>query len=385
VSRVEQVSHRGGWTFRNGRPGRAGIVFAAAWLVFLGDSFRDAWRIAWNGRDTVRGWVGLLATVTFAVVYLVAFAWIRRRRHRMLPPMERAASVVILGPLAALTVLMCLCVGESGAAGAVYIAVLGVLCLPTWGAALLTAALAIAVEVLGHTLPGWSGPASLAFAICTAAFAMRGVQQLMLRNVDLLQAREENAELAVATERNRFARDLHDILGHSLTVITVKAELANRMLDLDPARARAELEDLERLSRDALSDVRRAVEGYRDLTLPGELTRAREALRSADIAADLPNSTDEVPTELRELFAWTVREGVTNVIRHSGATTCRIRLAADRVEVRDDGNGPPACPSSQAPAGHGLNGLRERAAALGSVLVTRTVEPRGFALEVTAR
>jgi two-component system, NarL family, sensor histidine kinase DesK len=382
---MHEVADRGGWTFRNGRTGRAGIAFAAVWVVFLGDSFRDAWRIAWTGRDTVRGWTGLVATVTFALVYLVAFSWIRRRRQRMLPSVEADAAAVVLGSLVALTVVMCLCVGESGAAGAVYVAVLGVLCLPTAGAALLTAALAVVVEVLGHTLPGWSGPASLAFAICTAAFAMWGVQQLMLRNVDLLRAREENAKLAVAAERDRFARDLHDILGHSLTVITVKAELANRMLDLDPTRARAELEDLERLSRDALTDVRRAVEGYRDLTLPGELARAREALRSADISADLPNSTDEVPTELRELFAWTVREGVTNVIRHSGATACRIRLAADRVEVCDDGNGPPANVSGQPRVGHGLSGLRERAAALGAVVVTRTLEPRGFALEVSAR
>jgi two-component system sensor histidine kinase DesK len=263
----------------------------------------------------------------------------------------------------------------------VYVAVVGVLCLPGRAALLFTAALAAAVEVLGHTLPGWSGPASLAFAICAAAFAMWGVQQLMLRNVDLLRAREENARLAVADERNRFARDLHDILGHSLTVITVKAELANRLLDVDPDRARVELEDLERLSRDALSDVRRAVEGYRDLTLPGELARAREALRAADIAAELPNSTDEVPSELRELFAWTVREGVTNVIRHSRARVCTVLLAADRVEVRDDGDGPPA----DAPRGHGLDGLRERAASMGAVLVTRTLEPRGFALEVSVR
>ena len=169
---------------------------------------------------------------------------------------------------------------------------------------------------------------------------MWGVNQLMPRNVDLLRAREENARLAVADERNRFARDLHDILGHSLTVITVKAELANRLLDVDPERARAELADLERLSRDALADVRRAVEGYRDLTLPGELARAREALRAAEIDADLPNSTDEVPSELRELFAWTVREGVTNVIRHSGAPRCTVRLGAAEVEVRDDGAGP---------------------------------------------
>jgi two-component system, NarL family, sensor histidine kinase DesK len=88
-----------------------------------------------------------------------------------------------------------------------------------------------------------------------------------------------------------------------------------------------------------------------------------------------------VPSELRELFAWTVREGVTNVIRHSRARVCTVLLAADRVEVRDDGDGPPA----DAPRGHGLDGLRERAASMGAVLVIRTVEPRGFALEVSVR
>jgi two-component system sensor histidine kinase DesK len=377
---MEQVPHRRGWTFRDGRTGRAGVLFAAVWLVFLSDAARDAWELAWNGRDTLRGWTGLLATATFAVVYLCAFDWIRRRRQRMVPTVEPVPAAVVLGTLLALTVLMCVCVGQSGSAGAVFVAVLGVLCLPTAGAALFTATLAVAVETLGRTLPGWSGRAGLTFAICTAAFAMWGVQQLMLRNVDLLRAREENARLAVSAERDRFARDLHDILGHSLTVITVKAELATRMLDIDLARARVELEDLERLSRDALTDVRRAVEGYSELTLPGELARAREALRAADIVAELPNSTDEVPTELRELFAWTVREGVTNVIRHSRATVCTIELAADRAEVRDDGGGP----TGEAARGHGLDNLRERAASLGAVLVTRPVEPSGFALTVRA-
>ena len=111
----------------------------------------------------------------------------------------------------------------------------------------------------------------------------------MTRNIELLSAQQENASLAVENERTRFARDLHDILGHSLTVITVKAELAQRMLDVDPERTRAELADLERLSRDALADVRRAVEGYRELTLPGELARARVALAAAEIEARLPN------------------------------------------------------------------------------------------------
>ena len=167
-----------------------------------------------------------------------------------------------------------------------------------------------------------------------ASVAVFGLRAVMSRNIDLVSAHEENARLAVDNERTRFARDLHDILGHSLTVITVKAELAQKLLDVDLDRARAEIADLERLSRDALADVRRAVEGYRDITLPGELVRARVALAAAEIEADLPNSTDDVPSDLRELFAWTVREGVTNVIRHSGARRCEVRLTATSAEVR---------------------------------------------------
>jgi len=193
-----------------------------------------------------------------------------------------------------------------------------------------------------------------------------------------MRAHQENTSLAVAGERNRFARDLHDILGHSLTVITVKAELAQRLCDIDPVRAKQELADLERLSRDALADVRRAVEGYRELTLPGELARARTALQSAEITPALPQSTDEVPSELRELFAWTVREGVTNVIRHSGARRCEITLTDERAIVSDDGRGLAATDGD----GSGLTGLRERAAAVGAVVTTRTLSP-GFALEVS--
>ena len=369
----------GGWTSREGRPGRFGIVFAAVWLVFLVDSLREAWRIAWGDRHAAAGWLGLITTIAFAGVYLAVFAWIRRRRRRLVTRVPIAQAWLVIGGLSALMLLMVACIGQAGTAAVVYVTVVGVLTLPTRWAVVLTAVLAGLVQLTGHVVPGWSDPAGLTFAVCTSGFAMWGVSQLMLRNLDLVRAREENARLAVADERNRFARDLHDILGHSLTVITVKAELANRLLDVDPERARRELGDLERLSRDALVDVRRAVEGYRDLTLPGELARAREALRAADIEADLPNSTDEVPTELRELFAWTVREGVTNVVRHSRASRCSIRLAADQVEVCDDGSGPHPGEAS----GHGLDGLRERAASLGAVLVARTLEPQGFALQVS--
>jgi two-component system, NarL family, sensor histidine kinase DesK len=130
--------------------------------------------------------------------------------------------------------------------------------------------------------------------------------------------------------------------------------------------------------------VRRAVEGYRELTLPGELARARTALAAAEIEAELPNSTDDVPTHLRELFAWTVREGVTNVIRHSGATRCSVRLWPDAAEVADDGTGASATRPGQAGThtGSGLVGLRERAEAVGGTVTTRADVPRGHVLRV---
>jgi two-component system sensor histidine kinase DesK len=382
VSGVDSAPGPAGWTHRNGRAGRFGIAFAAVWLVFLVDSLRHAWSVAWGDRHAVAGWVGVVATVGFAVAYLLVFSWVRARRRRLGPQVPARQAWAMLGVLCGVMAVMTASIGQPGTAAVVYVAVIGVMILPTGSAAAFTAALAALVEWSGHAVPGWSDPEGLTFAVCTAAFAMWGVSQLMMRNADLLRAREENARLAVSEERNRFARDLHDILGHSLTVITVKAQLANRLLDVDPVRARAELDDLERLSRDALSDVRRAVEGYRDLSLSGELARAREALSAAGIEAELPHSTDEVPSQLRELFAWTVREGVTNVIRHSGATRCTVRFGPGGVEIRDNGLGA-AGPAEG--TGHGLNGLRERASALGAVLVTRTLEPRGFALSVTTK
>ncbi len=147
----------------------------------------------------------------------------------------------------------------------------------------------------------------------------------------------------------------------------------------DPDRAALKIADMERLSREALSDVRRAVEGYRVLTLPGELERARVALAAAGIEADVPTSADEVAGPWRELIAWTVREGVTNVLRHSRARRCTIELTPDRVVVRNDT--PLSIPPG--PQGHGLSGLRERAAGVGAQVHVRCTPEEGFVLEVT--
>ena len=291
-------------------------------------------------------------------------------------------ALLAIGGAAVIAIVVCLALGQPGTATAVYLCVLCAMTVAeVLGAADGAAGRGRRSTPPASSVPGWTQDPGLLLSMLAATIAVWGVQQLLIRNTQLVAAEKENQRLAVSEERNRLARDLHDILGHSLTVITVKAELANKLIDVDAARARTELADLERLSRDALSDVRRAVEGYRELSLPGELARARMALEAAEIAADLPNSTDEVPSEKRELFAWTIREGVTNVIRHSNATRCTVVLHADRVEICDDGAGP--LPEATTSHGHGITGLRERASALGATVVTRTLDP-GFSLSVVS-
>jgi two-component system sensor histidine kinase DesK len=358
-----------------GATARRGPLFAAIWLFFLIEPLR----VGWSHRDSIEGVLGIGATLAFGAVYMLSWLMLRRGRAQLVVRPPAQVSIAWFGMLVALGLAMVLTLGEIGTTAAVYVAVAAVMFFPFRVALALVLLDAALVVVLGETVSGWDSGVGLAFAVCASSVAIFGIQQMMLRNIALVAAHEENAELAVENERTRFARDLHDILGHSLTVITVKAELAQRLLDVDPGRARAELADLERLSRDALSDVRRAVEGYRDLTLPGELTRARTALAAAGIDAHLPHAIDEVPSELRDLFAWTVREGVTNVLRHSRASSCTIDIDARHVEVRDDGRG-----TGDSQPGSGITGLTERAEAVGAAVSARDLQP-GFSLCVEAR
>jgi two-component system sensor histidine kinase DesK len=362
---------------RNG-PRRWGVLFAAVWLFYLFSPLHAGW----ERRDQPSGWIGMAAVLAFAAVYLAMFLSMRLRRPGtpFRTPIPLRYRLLVLVVEVGLAVTVCVSVGQAGTATAVYIAVSGVVTLRTpwaWALALVTGCVAYGA---GFVVDGWEREDAILFAVLAATLAVWGISRAIEGNIEMLAVREENARLALEEQRTGFARDLHDILGHSLTVITVKAELAQRLLGVDDDRARREVADLERLSRDALADVRRAVEGYRDLTLPGELARARTALQAAEIRAELPNSTDEVPSRNRELFAWAVREGVTNVLRHSGATCCRIRIAADEVEVSDNGVGPAPGPTA---GGNGLAGLQERAAGLGGRVVTTALSP-GFSLRVVA-
>jgi two-component system sensor histidine kinase DesK len=247
-----------------------------------------------------------------------------------------------------------------------------------------------ATAVLGFVVLAATDSIQNAIYLPLITFSIAMMMSAFARQIDLVrrlrESQAETARLAVAQERSRVARDIHDILGHSLTVITVKAELAGRLIADHPERAEAEVADIERLARGALADVRATVTGYRGVNLAAELSGARTALNSAGIEAELPNNIENVPGETSQLFAWVVREGVTNVIRHSGAARCAITLEPHSIVIADDGHATMEEPETGAAAirGNGLNGLAERVTAAGGSLLAGPSERGGFVLKVTA-
>lgn len=210
------------------------------------------------------------------------------------------------------------------------------------------------------------------------------VRQLTITVAQLYAARDELAKTAVDQERLRFARDLHDLLGHSLSLVVLKSELAARLLPVAPDRAAREIRDVERSAREALQQVRTAVAGYRQPVLARELEAARELLGAAGIASTVDESAGALPAAMDGLLAWAVREGVTNVIRHSHAKRCEIRIRQNgggtELSVLDDG----LAGSDEAPkAGSGLPGLAERANGLGASVSAGALPDGGFRLLVS--
>src|SRR5215213_1002515 len=201
---------------------------------------------------------------------------------------------------------------------------------------------------------------------------------------ELRSAREELARLAVSEERLRFARDLHDLLGHSLSLITLKSELAGRLLPTEPEKAATEVHDIEGVARQALREVREAVAGYRHPTLDEELAAAREMLEAAGITCRIDNEAGVLPNAVDAVLAWAVREGTTNVIRHSRAGHCRIILARDDeetyAEITDDGQGYQK--ESGEDSGSGLSGLTERVATFAGRVEVGSLPDGGYRLRV---
>ena len=206
---------------------------------------------------------------------------------------------------------------------------------------------------------------ALVFTIVTGAAnivdAERERAQRRLRRAD-----EEIERLAALAERERIARDLHDLLGHTLSLIVVKSELAARLAESDPPRAGEEMRDVERIGREALAEVRAAVVGYRAQGLRGELDGARRALDAAGVEATVDVDLPALPIAYESALALALRESVTNVVRHAEARHATVRIGVEGssivLEVTDDGQG------GSGPEGAGLTGMRERITALGGAV-----------------
>lgn len=228
--------------------------------------------------------------------------------------------------------------------------------------------------------------------IVVPGFVVIALVQSVKTSQQLRAAREEVASLAAVTEeRLRIARDLHDLLGHNLSLIALKSELARRLIDVAPERAATEIGDIESVARRALQEVREAVAGYRQPSLAGELTGAREILAAAGITYRYEGdecASRGLPATVDAALAWAVREGVTNIIRHSHARSCTLSLQRSAremgVEIVDDGisaSGMLGPASEQAP-GNGLRGLTERIHALGGMCEFGPQANGGFRLFV---
>ncbi|MGW2796053.1 sensor histidine kinase [Streptomyces sp. NPDC001221] len=232
-------------------------------------------------------------------------------------------------------------------------------------------AVALLAGVVSCYRDGWNG-LNIAYATWISTMVTAVVLSLSEAVRELRAAREELARRAVEEERLRFSRDLHDLLGHTLSVIVVKSEAARRLAPRDMEAALAQVTDIESVGRQALTEIREAVTGYREGSLATELDRARSALTAAGIEPRVRRSGSPLAPQAEALLGWVVREAVTNAVRHSGAAHCRITIEGTpervRLTVDDDGAGAPAQPAPEGGGGTGLQGLTERLAAAGGSL-----------------
>jgi signal transduction histidine kinase len=250
------------------------------------------------------------------------------------------------------------------------------LMLPQVGGFLVFAA-SVGLVVWSHVL-STGQPVDIFFnagaTVITGAIAY-GLTALTKLIAELAATRKQLATMAVAEERLRFARDLHDLLGLSLSAITLKCELTSRLLDRCPEEAADELGEILALARQALSDVRSVASGYRELSFDQESQSAESVLTAADVRVRMDLEYDELPVRVRTVLAVVLREGVTNVLRHSRAQHCDIVLRQDSDEVSlsivNDGlagGGPAVRPDDEPDDGSGIRNLSERVAKLGGAL-----------------
>lgn len=243
------------------------------------------------------------------------------------------------------------------------------------------------VGVILSVQSGTQNVLAIAWGTSLSGLVASAILNLSETVAELRATREQLAHAAVERERLRFSRDLHDLLGHTMSVVVVKAEAVRRLAPRNLDAALGQAADIEAVGRQALTEIREAVTGYREGSLTTELERARSLLDASGITVDIRQSGPPLPPQTAALLGWVVREGVTNVVRHSGADRCAIEVrgAQDRVhlEISDDGRGVGSDEPSGAAAGtggNGLKGLTERLAAAGGSLMSGPDGRRGFRL-----
>ncbi|MEU6813365.1 histidine kinase [Streptomyces sp. NPDC046860] len=339
------------------------LLWIGVWLVFLSSPVHD---LVSGGHGTAATWAGAAGLAAFVAVYL---ALVFRNMGRSF---SGPAVVLLLLVLGVLAPLLAYTLGSAWLGLFVYLSVACGATLPTPATYWAIPASAALMYLVGlHS--GQEEARNLLLLVVLIGFAMTGVRQLIRTTVELRKARATVAQLAANEERLRLARDLHDLLGHSLSLITLKSELAGRMLPGRPDQAAQQVADIERVSRQALVDVREAVTGYRRPRLAAELAGAQVALTAAGVVAEIPGEPDlaGLPEEAEAALAWTLREAVTNVVRHSGAERCAVELLHRHtldgpvleLSVEDNGSGGPG----KGP-GNGLTGLTERLQKTGGTL-----------------
>jgi two-component system sensor histidine kinase DesK len=364
------------------------VSLTAVWLVYLIEPVSGLFGHHHSGLYIAGG---LAIIGAFCVVFVITLAdWNATNRR----------STIWLAALFALALAACVFYGGSGATSLwIYVSALAGLTIPVQRTALWVLALIgvtyCVTSLIGHVDMG-------DFFINLLPTVLLGLAMIGLRNHfeltrELTEARETVARLAASQERLRLARDMHDLTGQSLSMITLKSELALRLLGRlpdgpDRDRVSDEIEQVGAVSRQTLHDIREAISGYRRPTLAVEIITARAALESAGIApqddADLTLLSGTFDPDSEAALAWCLREAVTNVVRHSGARTCQIRLARRGgtlfLEVRDDGRGHAGVePTGAEPTGAGLRGMSERLGAVGGSLELRPAGTPGFRLIAT--
>jgi two-component system, NarL family, sensor histidine kinase DesK len=365
-----------GWESRAGLIGRG---FAIAWLFIMPYSL-------WTAFEANLPRFAIVGLTEGVAAFMAVYLWFYLRGIKAGPP----AALTTIASLALLSLPLAFVgagtvggwYGAAWLTGMVYCATVGGCQRPSLAApvvALTALFLAIGMSVLGAPLPYTVG---IVLETLLLGLSITGVMWLTRTVGELRAAREELARLAVSEERLRFARDIHDLLGHSLSVIVLKSELLTRVLPEDsPARVKQEALEIESVARGALREVREAVAGYRKASLATELGGAAAAFEAAGIDYQRLQQGGAITPETEAVLAWAVREGVTNVIRHSHASRCSIRVERDNghivLDVDDDGK------DGKAGRGNGLRGVAERAAEIGGALEAGPLPHVGFRLRVT--